>query len=693
MTQHNLTVPPWFPLHYTVIAGKPLFILSSPSFSLLASEIDALEQYVANGGTLLVINSWRGHNQGRINTSRLAQRFGATLNHDIMVRTDEEAGSPSRVTSSINTLRYNVWVDVQGLDLDLTGLALNEMGTINLEGEWDIRGKMGGEVGRWSVSGLDLGERMPEDEAVIFAARRYGHGAVIVFANNLNWEKAAARDLVAAMLDWARDQVSPRHLLRDEQRQAWEAVYDLQLAVEELYWHYPTGYAASMVEEAWSAYIEGRYSDVQALAMAGDQSLKRPFKPLPSRFVLVILSVLLVAVGYGRDYFPRWLARISAAAAFAIFAGVVVYILGHSVVSTGQLLDFMTRVLFILVAYGLAIITRPLDLGKWLFRVAILGLLLCTAYVDTIPAAQTQDRAFLQQNLIKPDSAPVQLIADEFRTQYQAGMIDEIPYHVEQFINQRLMYRQEAVDLHMSPVETLRYMEEDCDGWAILTASILENLGFPAEIKVNQHHAWVETNAMMSCRLLSPQRTVLYAFNKDGYTAFNITETIIEFIRKMYTGPIFMSFLLIYWPKKFGRVFWSDLFILFVLSLLIVSLPLSLAARNQLFIYLVFPIYFFFLRVMLVWLKQSYQIKIRIVAALMLIGSLVFGIIIIVSLVTVTGGSGNYLLMVLFLLPILAALVVGTQGYFFTYIEPQLKLIGAVLRGKPLSQAYTEMEE
>lgn len=693
VTGRELTAPPWFPLHYDVIAGKPLMILSAPLHPLLDSEIEALHLYVANGGTLLVANSWTGHVTETTNLGRVAESFGATFNFDIMLRTDPEAGRPSRVASSINTLRHNVWFDVVGVDVDLTGFAVNEMGTVSLREQWDIRGVMQGEVGRWSVSGTEIGTRLPAEEAVVFAARRYGHGAVILFSNLPDLERPAARELISSLLDWGEQQASPQHLLGEEQQLAWQAVFDLQLAVEEVYWDHPTGLAATMVEQAWSAYIDGDYQRVHALVETGHRSLERPFRPLPSRQLLLLLAVLLVAAGYARDYVPRWLGNCFAGAALSTLAGIMIYVLSLSMVSLGQLLDFLTRVVLILAAYGVAILTRPLDMGKWLFRIAVLGLVLSMAYVEAIPDAQTQDRAFLEHNLINPDSAPVRLIADEFRRQHATGVIDEVPYRVEQFVTDRVRYRQEDIDLHMSPVETLRYMEEDCDGIAILTASILENLGYLTEIKVNQHHAWVETtDAVVSYRLHAPQRTVLYSFDREGYTSFNVTGTIIEFIRKMYTGPIFVSFMLAYWPKKFDRVFLSDVFILFVLSLLIVSVPLGLASLNKLLVYFVFPVYFFLLRLMLGWLKQSYAIKIRVVAALLLVGSLTFGLITLVSLIIVLGGAGHYLLMVLLMLPLLAALVVGVHGFYYHYIEHELRLIGAVMRGNSFPQAYSDTE-
>ncbi len=692
ITGQRLTPPPWFPLYYDVIAGKPLLILDVPAHTLLPGEVDALEQYVANGGVLLMLNSWSSHSVGSTNLDKLASRFGATLNHDIMVRNDEEAGRPSRVSSSFNTLRYNIWFDIHGLDIELGPLGANELGTISLEGEWEIQGILRGEVARHQVEARVVGDELPLDDPVVFAGRSFGHGVVIVFSNPLDWQRPAAAVLVNEMLAWAQKQASPENLLGPEQRQAWQAVFDLQLAVEELYWDYPTGLAAARMEQAWTAYVDGEYQHVLSLAAEGQQSLQRPFRPLPSRWLLALLALLLIAGGYARDNLAPWQGRLIVAASIAVFAAVLAYILSMSVVSTGQMLDFLTRVFFILAAFGLSIITRGMDWGKWLLRIAILGLALSMTYVDAIPDPHTQDRSYLEHNLLNPDSAPVRLLAEEFRNMDAAGEIDEMPYAVEDFIFRRVRYRSEDVDLHMSPVETLRYMEEDCDGIAILSASILENLGYASRVAVNHQHAWVETESVLTYRLHAPQRLVLYAFDKDGYTDLNVTSTIIQFIRKMYTGPIFLSFMLVYWPKKIDKVFFSDVFILLVLSLLIVSIPLGLANINALFIYLVFPLYYFLVRLMLGWLRQTYEVKIRVVAALMLLGTLIFGIITLISLILVMGGAGNYLVMVMLMLPLLALMAVASHGYYFDYIEHEFRLVSAVIKGKKLTEAYESTE-
>ncbi len=692
ITEQRLAPPPWFPLYYDVIAGKPLFILDVPSHTLLSVEIDALEKYVANGGVLLVMNSWSSHSAGVTNLDQLVSRFGATLNHDIMVRTDEDAGRPSRVSSSFNTLRHNIWFDIQGLDIELGPLGANELGTFTLEGEWEIQAILRGDVARHQAESRVVGDELPLGNPVVFAGRSFGHGAVIMFSNPLDWQRPAAAVLINEMLDWAQQQASPENLLNAQQQEAWQAIFDLQLSVEELYWDYPTGLAADRVERAWTAYVDGDYPQALSLAVEGQQSLERPFRPLPSRWLLGFLALLLLVAGYARDHLAPWQGRLIVAAGIAVFAGVLAYILSMSVVSTGQMLDFLTRVFFILAAFGLSIITRGMDWGKWLLRIAILGLALSMTYVDAIPNPQTQDRSYLEHNLFNPDSAPVRLLAQEFRQRDEAGEVEEMPYYVEDFIFRRVRYRTEEVDLHMSPVETLRHMEEDCDGIAILTASILDNLGYRASVAVNHRHAWVEAESVMTYRLHAPQRLILYAFDADGYIRLNVTDTIIQFIRKMYTGPIFLSFMLIYWPKKIDKVFFSDVFILLVLSLLIVSIPLGLANINGLYIYLVFPFYYFLVRLMLGWLRQTYEVKIRVVAALMLLGTLIFGIITLVSLILVMGGAGNYLVMVLLMLPLLALMAVASHGYYFDYIEHELRLVGAVVKGKKLTEAYETTE-
>lgn len=68
---------------------------------------------------------------------------------------------------------------------------------------------------------------------------------------------------------------------------------------------------------------------------------------------------------------------------------------------------------------------------------------------------------------------------------------------IERFVEKRIAYTNDwdqwwNVDYWPSPAETLASGREDCDGIAVVTASLLRHRGFKARIEASYEHVWVE---------------------------------------------------------------------------------------------------------------------------------------------------------------------------------------------------------
>jgi len=77
---------------------------------------------------------------------------------------------------------------------------------------------------------------------------------------------------------------------------------------------------------------------------------------------------------------------------------------------------------------------------------------------------------------------------------------------IEKFVDKRIVYTNDwdqwwNVDYWPSPSETLASGREDCDGIALVTASLLRHRGFRARIEASYEHVWVEVEGE---RILHP---------------------------------------------------------------------------------------------------------------------------------------------------------------------------------------------
>ncbi|MEK7467188.1 MAG: transglutaminase family protein [Planctomycetota bacterium] len=109
--------------------------------------------------------------------------------------------------------------------------------------------------------------------------------------------------------------------------------------------------------------------------------------------------------------------------------------------------------------------------------------------------------------LIAPDDPAVAKLSSEVDASIPSTL--DRPHQVawiEKFVEKRIVYANDwdqwwNVDYWPSPSETLASGREDCDGIAVLTASLLRHRGFKARIEASYEHVWVEVEGD---RILNP---------------------------------------------------------------------------------------------------------------------------------------------------------------------------------------------
>ena len=146
----------------------------------------------------------------------------------------------------------------------------------------------------------------------------------------------------------------------------------------------------------------------------------------------------------------------------------------------------------------------PLNRIRWYFRWpikwAIFGVvyvLVCFPYPHLIVRHL---RHWSDPNkLIEPDAPALQPLAADLRAQMSADLTPtEVLSKVETFVYQRVPYEWDwntwgMADYLPTVDEVVRMGREDCDGRAVVAASLLKNLGYDARIVTDFAHVWVAT--------------------------------------------------------------------------------------------------------------------------------------------------------------------------------------------------------
>lgn len=138
--------------------------------------------------------------------------------------------------------------------------------------------------------------------------------------------------------------------------------------------------------------------------------------------------------------------------------------------------------------------------ARWPSKCAIFGLVLlfvCFPYPDRLVRHLSRWRD--PNALIEPDNKALQPLMDELRPQIGADRSPKETLRlVEQFVYRKIPYDWDwnvwgTSDYIPTVSEVLEKGREDCDGRAVLGASMLANLGFKAELVTDFSHVWVKT--------------------------------------------------------------------------------------------------------------------------------------------------------------------------------------------------------
>lgn len=101
--------------------------------------------------------------------------------------------------------------------------------------------------------------------------------------------------------------------------------------------------------------------------------------------------------------------------------------------------------------------------------------------------------------IVEPDAPALQPLAEELRASLPPGLAPQkVLDHVEKFVYQKVPYEWDwntwgMADYLPTVDEVLQMKKEDCDGRAVVAASLLRNLGYEARLVTDFAHVWVST--------------------------------------------------------------------------------------------------------------------------------------------------------------------------------------------------------
>ena len=164
---------------------------------------------------------------------------------------------------------------------------------------------------------------------------------------------------------------------------------------------------------------------------------------------------------------------------------------------------------------------------RWALKGAVLGItvfLVCFPYPGRFWRHVSRWREPGQ--LIEPDAPGLEPWLTELRPQLDG--IEQGPEAlkvVERYVYQNLRYAWDwdtwgVADYIPSVGETLTAEQEDCDGRAVIAASLLRKLGYEAELVSDMTHVWVKTD---HGETMSPGQMKKFVETKDGRLSFDWT--------------------------------------------------------------------------------------------------------------------------------------------------------------------------
>lgn len=101
--------------------------------------------------------------------------------------------------------------------------------------------------------------------------------------------------------------------------------------------------------------------------------------------------------------------------------------------------------------------------------------------------------------LVEPDAPALQPLIEELRSRLSADLLpEETLKRVERFVYEKIEYEWDwntwgTADYLPTVTEAVEQGREDCDGRAVVAASLLRHFGFQAELVTDFAHVWVKT--------------------------------------------------------------------------------------------------------------------------------------------------------------------------------------------------------
>ncbi len=121
--------------------------------------------------------------------------------------------------------------------------------------------------------------------------------------------------------------------------------------------------------------------------------------------------------------------------------------------------------------------------------------------------------------LIEPDAPAIQPLVEELRATMSDDLApkDALKY-VERFVYEKIPYEWDWItwgtaDYLPTVTEAMEMGKEDCDGRAVIAASLLRNFGFETQIVTDFAHVWVKTD---KGETMGPGRTKAVVATEQG---------------------------------------------------------------------------------------------------------------------------------------------------------------------------------
>lgn len=122
--------------------------------------------------------------------------------------------------------------------------------------------------------------------------------------------------------------------------------------------------------------------------------------------------------------------------------------------------------------------------------------------------------------LVEPDAAALKPMIQELRAELPDDLApQEALEHIERFVYRKITYAWDwetwgVVDYLPTVTEVIEQGREDCDGRAVIAASLLRNFGFEAYLVNDLAHMWVRTDAGDT---MSPGKQAIAVATEDGF--------------------------------------------------------------------------------------------------------------------------------------------------------------------------------